>query len=120
MFCLAPALSESQAREVVGQLYERSRAQTVIAHRGLDLLLPSREEALAPVRLSVLETTPVLQGRVTERTVVAVLPPEEHSPFPSPKWERRPRFDWHCTCCVIATLNHYTSPGQCLLSQPRI
>ncbi len=74
----------------MGELFQRGTSQTVMVHQGLPLPRPSGGRDL--VRLTVLETSPVLQGRVTEATTIAVVPPDR-SPSPSPKWDRRPRFE---------------------------
>ena len=85
------SLSSEQIGEVVGQLYRRSEQEAVVLQQDFDfraqVMLPDptrskgrgqwagAEAVPQPVTFQVLETVPVLQGRITKETVVAVAPP---------------------------------------------
>ena len=84
-------LSSEQIEAVVGQLYQRSEQESVVLQQDFDfrtqVMLPDptrrkgrgqwagAEAVPQPVAFQVLETVPVLQGRITKETVVAVAPP---------------------------------------------
>ena len=68
--------------EVVGQLYEQCRQEPVIMQQDFDFIfraknLISTEKVDYVLSFRVLETTPTLQGVVTEETTIVLLPPNE-------------------------------------------
>ena len=124
---LAPTLelplSDEQVEEVVGQLYSRSELEHVVIQQGFEfstrvmLQDPSRtkgrgqwagaEAVPQAVTFQVLEAVPVMQGRITKETIMAVAPPSviperpasptmgsDEEQYFDPEEERRPRWEW--------------------------
>lgn len=81
--------SREEARRVVSRLYELGRRGPLILHQDFDFTVGFETEP--NVGLSVLETFPTLQGVVSERTAIAVLPSIPLCPDFQESFEERPR-----------------------------
>ena len=78
------SLSDSQIEEVVRELYEKCQNEPVVMQQNFIFIFKSKHHGVL-LTFHVLETQPVCQGRITERTTIALLPPEDRSPSPDRK-----------------------------------
>ena len=79
----------SKAENIVAQLYSKSENEPVIMHQGFKFVLRTRDVISEPnqdgdpasneivLTFHVMDTSPVLQGRVTKDTVITILSPSQ-------------------------------------------
>lgn len=64
--------SYEEARRIVSRLYQLSKTRPLILQQGFDFTV-GFDDGAPPLSVSVLETFPTLQGRVSDKTTVSVL-----------------------------------------------
>ena len=79
------ALSEQQLEESVRGLYTQCQRKTVTVQQGFNLVFGVH---CSPTTFAVTEASPVLQGKITDQTVITVLLPDPSCPS-SPSKPRR-------------------------------